>query len=90
MTTSNSPLSALKAQAAGIAKMLKQAERGTLPDPDGRIAASRARGKFKTGIVMDDKIVTIELPWSTITETDEAGIAEFILQQMRGKPDAAH
>lgn len=50
MTTSRSPLSALKAQADKVAKILK----------------------------------AIEMAWGTVRATSEAGIAEWILKQMRG------
>lgn len=90
MTTSRSPLRVLKAQADRIAKMLKQAERGELVDPTGKVAAALERETFKTVVVMDDKVLTIELPWSTIRETSEAGISEFILKQMREDRRAAH
>ncbi len=47
-----------------------------------------ARGGFiKFGITMDDKIVVITMPWSLMRETSEAGIAEYLLMQMRGVRD---
>ena len=33
---------------------------------------------------MDDKIITIEMPWTTIRSANETGLAEYILNQMRG------
>ena len=85
MTTGHSPLIALKAQADKIAAILKAAERGEKIDVRfaEKIDAARAKESFKVGIVMDDKIITIEMPWATIRSTDEAGIAEYILEQMR-------
>ena len=85
MTTKNSPVSALKAQASAIAAMLKAAERGEkLPVRYAEsIAAARARGSFKVAIAMDDKIVTVEIPWATIRETEELALAEYILNLMR-------
>ena len=88
MTTSNSPLRALKAQADMIAKTLKAVAAGKGPsiyDPAGKIAAAMKRETFKAGIVMDDKVITVEIPWATIRTSDEAGIAEFILNHMRGQ-----
>jgi hypothetical protein len=32
---------------------------------------------------MDDKVITIDLPWATIRATSEVGLAEYILNQMR-------
>lgn len=69
-----------------MATALKAAERGEkiANDPAGKIAAARQREGVKFGVAMDDKIITIEITWATIRETTEAGIAEFILQQMQG------
>jgi hypothetical protein len=90
MTTSHSPLRALKAQADAIAKLIKAVERGENPveDRGGKIAAARNRESVKVGVVMDDKIITLELPWATIRETSEVGMAEYILKLMRGQRDA--
>jgi len=85
MTTAQSPIRALKAQAKRMATLLKAAERGEpiANDPGGKIAAARAGNSVTFAVVMDDKILSIEMPWVTIRETTEAGIAEFILNQMR-------
>jgi hypothetical protein len=90
MTTKHSPLSALKAQAAKIAATLKAAERGEKIDARfaEKIAAARDKETFKIGIVMDDKVLSIEMPWSLIRDTSEVGIAEYILKQMRETRDA--
>ena len=92
MTTSRSPLRVLKAQADGIAKMMKAVERGENPveDVGGKIASARDRGTVKIGVVMDDKVISIDMPWSKIRETSEVGIAEWILQFMRDKREAQH
>ena len=92
MTTKNSPLHVLKAQADKIAATIKAAERGEAVDARfaARIEAARHQESFKVGIVMDDKVLTIELPWSTIRGTSEAGLAEFVLNQMREVSDAVH
>lgn len=90
MTTKHSPVSALKAQASAIAATLKAAERGDkLPVRYAEsIEAARARGSFKVAIAMDDKIVTVEIPWATIRETEEAALVEYILNLMRERsPD---
>lgn len=92
MTTSHSPLSALKAQADKIAEMLKAAERGEKIDVRfaEKIEAARNKEAFRIGIVMDDKVITIDMPWATINGTSEVGLAEYILKQMRGARDAVN
>ena len=85
MTTKHSPLSALRKQADKIAETLKRAERGEKIDVRFAEKIEAARGKeiFKVGIVMDDKIVMIDMPWATIRSTSEAGLSEYIVKQMR-------
>jgi hypothetical protein len=83
MTTAHSPLSALTAQADNIAKKIKAIDRGEpVDDPSGKIAASIAAGFFKFAVVMDDKLISITMQWSTIHETSEAGLSAFILKHM--------
>jgi hypothetical protein len=85
MTTSHSPLSKLKAQSDQIAKNLKAAERGE-PQPGdgyGKIAAARKTPSVKFAIMMDDKLITIEMEWTTIAEYSEVALSEYILKQMR-------
>jgi hypothetical protein len=67
-----------------MAATLKAAERGEPrgDDPNGKIAAARARSGITFGVVMDDKVLKIEMTWSAIKETSEADIAEFILNKM--------
>lgn len=86
MTTARSPLSALKAQSDRIAAALKAAERGesiVAFDPAGKIAAARSRDSVTFAVVMDDKILKIEMPWITIRDSSEHGISEYILKHMR-------
>jgi hypothetical protein len=85
MTTTHSPLRALKAQADKIAATIKAAERGEKIEGQfaEKIEAARNKESFKVGIVMDDKFISIEMPWSTIRATSEVGLAEYILNQMR-------
>jgi hypothetical protein len=92
VTTSHSPLRVLKAQADNIAATLKAAERGEKIDVRfaEKIEAARAKDNFKVGIVMDDKVITIEMPWTMIRQTSEVGIAEYILKQMRDARDTSH
>jgi hypothetical protein len=91
MTTKHSPLSALRTQADKIAAIIKAAERGEKVDAQftERIEAARGKESFKVGIAMDDKIITIEMPWATIRSTSEIGLAEYILNQMREARDVA-
>lgn len=90
MTTSLSPLRDLKAQADKIAATLKAVDRGekVANDPAGKIAASIAKGVVKIGVVMDDKVITLEMSWVTVRATSEAGMAEYILKLMRGSREA--
>lgn len=87
MTTSQSPLRVLKAQADKIANAIKMAERGEPVEPAfaAKLAEARGRTSFKIGIVMDDKLVTIEIPWPTIRETTEVSLGAYILRLMRGE-----
>jgi hypothetical protein len=92
MTTARSPLSQLKAQADKIAATLKAAERGEKIDVRfaEKIAAARDKESFTVGVVMDDKTIKIEMPWATIRETSEVGLADWILDQMREASDVAN
>lgn len=92
MTTAHSPLRVLKAQADNIAKIVKAVERGENPveDRGGKIAAARNRESVKFGVLMDDKVITIDMPWATIRATSEAGISEYVLRHMREARDAQH
>ena len=86
MTTKDSPLSALKFQADKIAILLRAAERGaniSSYDPSGRITAARSRPVVTFAVVMDDKVLEVEMSWATIKATSEAGISEYIVRQMR-------
>lgn len=74
MTTSNSPIRVLKAQADNIARIVKAAV---------EISAARNRDSVKFGIVMDDKVIKVDMPWATIREMSEVGISEYILKYMR-------
>jgi hypothetical protein len=85
MTTKHSPLRRLKAQADTIAAKLKAGERGEVAFKDG----ARGKDMVKVGVVMDDKILTIEFAWATIRETSEAALSEFILKHMREQRDNA-
>lgn len=93
MTTARSPLRALKAQSDKMAALLKAAERGEVPsaqDTSGTIATARTKESIKFGVIMDDKVLRIEMSWATIRSTSESGISEYILKQMRDSRDTAH
>lgn len=92
MTTRHSPLRALRAQADKIAATLKAAERGDKIDARfaEKIHAARANGSLKVGIVMDDKVIALEISWPTIRDTTEVGLSEYILRLMTEAPDAAN
>lgn len=92
MTTKHSPISQLKAQADRIAATIKAAERGDKIDVQfaQKIAEARAKESLKVGVVMDDKVITIDTPWTTIRSTTEAGLAEWVLDQMREARDVAN
>lgn len=86
MTTRSSPITALKAQAEKIAAMLKAAERGG--KVDARFAekiakARRDKDHIKFAVVMDDKIITVEMPWSAIDGAEERALAKYILDLMQ-------
>jgi hypothetical protein len=87
MTTKNSPLSALKTQADLIARTIKAAERGEKIDVKfaEKIIAARNRPSIKFAIAMDDKIITIDMPWSAINGTSEVELAFCILERMQEK-----
>ena len=86
MTNSHSPLRILKAQADKIAQKIKAAERGELSadDPYGKIAAALDKPSVKFGVVMDDKVITLEMDWNTIKGSGEVALSEMILRHMRG------
>lgn len=88
MTTAKSPPAALRAQACKIADTLKRSVAGEkiAPDPLGKIPASKERGYLDFAIVMDDKIVSIKVPWKTLEESTHAQLSEFIYRQMSQEP----
>jgi len=91
MTTKHSPLRALKLQADKIAATLKAAERGEKIDVRfaEKIDAARAKENFIVGIVMDDKVLKINMPWAMIREASEVAISEYILKHMQETSDDA-
>lgn len=91
MTTARSPLRVLKAQADDIAKTLKAAERGEVVDGGGKLTeARRTKEAIKVAVVMDDKVLSIEIAWATICAHSEVGLGEFILKHMRESRETEH
>lgn len=92
MTTSQSPLRALKTQADNIAALLKAYERGDKINVQfaEKLEAARAKPSVTFGVVMDDKFIKIEMPWAVLRATSEVGLAEYILKQMRDSRESAH
>lgn len=86
MTTKHSPLRRLKAQADEIAAKIKAVERGDLPAKAG----SESKASLKFGVVMDDKIITLEISREKIRSCSEVSLAEYILDLMRETRDAVH
>ncbi|MCK1577834.1 hypothetical protein [Bradyrhizobium sp. 174] len=92
MTTSQSPLRVLKAQASNIAHLLKVVERGdnVTEDAGGKIAASLAKGVAKVAIAMDEKVIILDIAWSTVKTSSEVALAEYVLKLMRGSRETSH
>lgn len=83
MTTKSSPIRVLKTQAERIAKALKN-------PATPQMTAARLKPIFKTGIVMDDKVITVEMSWDLVDSTTEPALAEYILKLMREATDVSH
>lgn len=88
MTTASSPIQRLKEQATKIAQTLKAADRGIYPNPSFKRKAeeSKRRGVFVVGIAMDDKIITVNIAWSTIAATSEKDLVDYIVDLMQEAP----
>lgn len=84
MTTKHSPPEAIRAQAKEIARLIKEAEKGNPVPPQFKaaIAAARERDVFKVAVVMDDKTLILDLPWSVIRETTRDALMEWIMDAM--------
>ena len=85
-------MTTLKDQAATIAAALKRLEQGEpqvrdphglfINEPTSKIIAACSLSGVTFAVLMDEKMVTIEIPWVTIRDSSEKGIAEFVLRQM--------
>ena len=87
MSTKHSPLSVLTMQADNIAHILKLAEAGRWVAPQFQAAITRARANetFKVGIAMDDKVISLDIPWTVIKKTSEPALAAWIVRHMQEK-----
>jgi len=80
MSTKNSPIHKLNAEAGEIARTLKRAERR---EPTLIPAATRDKPTIKVGIVMDDKVLSPEISWETIGGMTQDELARWIVDEMR-------
>lgn len=72
--------------------VLKAAERGetiAVHDPAGKIAAARATDGVTVGVVMDDKILKIEITWAKVREMSESSISAWVVKHMREQREDA-
>jgi len=86
MATSNTPAKILRMHSDRIAHIMKDLEAGQ-PVKDGissKIAASKASGVFRPLVAMDDKLVVIEIPWTTVRNLSESELSAFIFDLMQG------
>lgn len=92
MTTSQSPLRTLTQQADKIADVLKRVSRGerVAEDRGGKLKAAMANPSVKFGVIMDDKLITLEMTWDKIKDTSEVAIAAYILKLMRNVRETSH
>lgn len=81
MTTSQSDPALLREQAEKIAKHLKLAARGQVPE----LKPAMTKPELKIGIAMDDKTITLNLTWKFIRTASEEELAVLIEQQMHGR-----
>ncbi len=72
MSTSDSPLWKLQKEARQIARRLK---RSTLPD----------KPRIKFAVIMDDKVITVEIDRQVIVATTEEALEAMIVREMQGK-----
>ncbi len=86
MSTANSPLSKLKAEATRMAKGLKNMAAGKVPainDPAGKIKDAMGRDSITFSLVMDDKILKFTWLWADIRVATEAQLVDMLVEQMR-------
>lgn len=93
MSTTRTPLRVLQAEANKIAAQLKAIDRGErVSGPYAeKVEAARGNPALMFGIVMDDKVIQVEMPWSKLRETSEAALSAWLLRYMKGtRADAVH
>jgi len=91
MSTKDSPLEKLQAEADRIAGHMKAACAGRPPGMSiAQYMLVKAKPNFKVGIAMDDKVIHIDIAWSKIRETEEAALAEYVLGLMRETIKTTH
>lgn len=83
MSTKDTPESKLRRQAAFMARNLKAMAIAPLTHLSSNVREARGRDVFTTGIVMDDKFIKIEMPWTNIRESTELALTEYIVKLMR-------
>lgn len=85
MTTKNSPLHVLEAQAKHIARTIKEWEKGNPVDPRFKASIEAAKGRdfLSVGVVMDDKTLKLDMPWAVIREHTRDELAAWILSHMQ-------
>lgn len=89
MTTKHSSRAKLKTQADQIAKTLKGFYDGKIPDGQfvQKLKDARAKDGVTFGIiVMDDKVLKIEMPWTVVATSTERAISEWIVSKMAEEP----
>lgn len=69
-----------------MARILKDVAAGksVVEDKGGKLAASLASGRVKAAVVMDDKVIAIEMEWAIVRATSQLALAELLFKNMRG------
>lgn len=79
MTNASSPITILRAQARRAALAMKTAEKTGV----GVKAGAREKPEVKFAVVMDDKVITIEMEWTSIRDLTVEGLTTFIVREMQ-------
>lgn len=77
MTTKDSPLEELRAQALDCAKVLKQ---------HSRVIGISEDQPFEFAIAMDDKTIILKMTWKNIRAVTEADLMQYFVEQMLLSP----
>lgn len=73
MTTKDTPVARLRAQAEKIARTLRTAER----------AGGNGKTDVVFGVAMDDKFLKVTMTWAQVRETSVEALAEYIVGLMQ-------